>query len=145
MKKVFLSVPMRGRTKGNIMLSLDKMKAITNIALGEDVEFINTIVEEHAPEGCHESVWYLGESIKKLSEADVLVTVDCPYWLNSKGVDAERRIFQDYLIDYNKKELQYIELPIALVMDADEFEELREQYEKDCVCCEGTANTILRG
>lgn len=134
MKKVFLSVPMRGRHKDDIMLSLEKMKQITKIAFGDDVEFINTIVKDVPPEGCHESVWYLGESIKLLSQADVLVSVDCPYWLRAKGCENETRIFQDYLVDYNKRQLQHIELPIALVMDQDEFETLRRENEKSCAC-----------
>lgn len=133
MKKVFLSVPMRGRTKENIEKSLEKMKAYTRIALGEDVEFINTIVKETPPENAHASVWYLGKSIQLLSEADVLVCVDCPYWLRAKGCENERRIFQDYLVDYNKKQLQYIELPIFLVMDAEEYDALyKENEEKEC-------------
>ena len=145
MKKVFLSVPMRNRTKENIEASLEKMKAHTRIALGEDVEFINTIVKETPPANANDSVWFLGKSIQLLADADVLVCVDCPYWLRAKGCENEKRIFQDYLIDYKKRELQYIELPLALVMEESEFDTLREEAERNekACCCDAPCNSKI--
>ena len=64
MKKVFLSVPMRDRTIENIEKSLEKMKAIIKLSLGEDIEFINTLVEPKPPyKTNNEAMRYLGNSI----------------------------------------------------------------------------------
>lgn len=129
MKKVFLSVPMRNRTKENIEKSLEKMKAITKAAIGEDIEFINTVVEDKPPyTTANEAIWYLGKSIQLLSQADILVTVEIPYWLRSPGVETEREIFRNY----NNKST-YIQLPVELVIDEKELEELDALYEKSCV------------
>lgn len=128
MRKVFLSVPMKNRTKENIEKSLEKMKAITKIALeNEEIEFINTLVEEQPPYKTeNEAVWYLGKSIQLLSQADILVCVDAPYWMRANGCENEKKIFRDYMC--NQNELKYIELPIYLVMDEEEYEELYSKH-----------------
>lgn len=77
MKKVFISMPMKGRTKENIDDSIRRMKNVITAILDEEVEFINTIVEEEPPylkDKDHTSVWYLGKSIQILSQADYLAT-----------------------------------------------------------------------
>ena len=129
MKKVFLSVPMKNRTKENIEKSLEKMRVIARIALeNEEIEFINTVVEEKPPyTTANEAVWYLGKSIELLSQADVLVCVDAPYWLRAHGCENEKRIFQDYM-GTNQKDSRYIELPISLIMCAEEWDELYNKY-----------------
>lgn len=136
MKKVFLSVPMKGRTKENIEKSLEKMMAIAKIALeNEEIEFINTIVEDRPPyETNSQAVWYLGKSLELLSQADVLVCVDTPYWLHAYGCESEKRIFQEYINTSHKDlSVKYVELPICLVMSADEYEELyKKYYEGEC-------------
>ena len=134
MKKVFLSVPMKGRTKENIEKSLEKMRAITKVALeNEEIEFINTLVEEKPPyETNNQAVWYLGKSIELLSQADILVCVDTPYWMRAHGCENEKRIFQDYM-NTNRKDLsaRYIELPIYLIMGVEEYEELYNKYDEE--------------
>lgn len=135
MKKVFLSVPMKGRTKERIEDSLEKMKAIAKIALdNEEIEFINTLVEEQPPyETSNEAIWYLGKSIELLSQADVLVCVDTPYWLHAYGCENEKRIFQDYHNTGCKdSELTYVEVPLFMIMSFKEINELNDKYEKEC-------------
>ena len=132
MKKVYLSVPMKGRTKENIEKSLRKMREYTRIALGEDVEFINTEVKEQAPKGANEAVWCLGQSISLMSHADILVCVDAPYWIQSKGCAVEKRVFQDYINHYNDNDdIRYIELPAYLIIDPNEWKELYDNYTEE--------------
>lgn len=133
-KKVFLSVPMRGRTKENIEKSLEKMREYTRIALGYDIEFINTVVEEKPPYNTeNEAMWYLGKSIQLLSQADVLVCVDRAYTLNSSGCEIEKAVFKEYH-SINIGELNFIELPLCFVIDLDEIDELYEKNYKICDC-----------
>ena len=142
--KVFLSVPMKNRTKENIEKSLEKMRQYARIAFGNDVEFINTVVQDKPPyTNCNEAVWYLGQSISLMSQADMFVCVDTPYWLESKGCEVEKRTFFSYLA--NEIPSNFIELPIRLVMDREEYEylckkNLEEQRPvRDCIPSVGTA------
>lgn len=76
MKKLFISCPMRNRTEEAIRESMDKMHKIAEATLGEELEVIQSYIKDNPPENSKQAVWYLGESIKKLSEADVFITID---------------------------------------------------------------------
>lgn len=75
MKKIFVSVPMRGRTEEAIKASITKMKKIAEAYEGEELELIDSYIPDAAPECNNQRLWYLGESIKKLADADVFVGV----------------------------------------------------------------------
>ncbi len=76
MKKLFASVPMRGRTEEEIRESFAKMKRIAEAYEGESLELIDTWIAEEPPEGAKTSaVWYLGKSLEMLSTADVYIGV----------------------------------------------------------------------
>lgn len=80
MKTVFISCPMRGRTKEDIDKSFEKISKAAKALLGEDIKFIHTIVEEKAPYDTQkEAIWYLGGAIQILSKADVFVCVSKTY------------------------------------------------------------------
>ena len=73
MSKVFISCPMKDRTKEEIEKTIQDMKNEAKKVLG-DVEFINTIVEEKPPYNTNnEAIWYLGKSIQILSQCEALV------------------------------------------------------------------------
>ena len=76
MKKLFASVPMRGRTEEEIRESFAKMKRIAEEYEGEELELIDTWIAEEPPEGAKtNAVWYLGKSLEMLSTADVYIGV----------------------------------------------------------------------
>lgn len=76
MKKLFASVPMRGRTEEEIRESFAKMKRIAEAYEGEELELIDTWIAEEPPEGAKtNAVWYLGKSLEMLSTADVYIGV----------------------------------------------------------------------
>ena len=75
MKKLFVSVPMKGRTEEEIKSSIQKMKKIAEIYEGEELELIDSYIEDNPPKDTKEAVWYLGESLKKLSQADVFIGI----------------------------------------------------------------------
>lgn len=76
MKKLFVSVPMKGRTEEEIKTSIQKMKKIAEIYEGEELELIDSYIEDNPPKDNNEAVRYLGESIKKLAQADVFIGID---------------------------------------------------------------------
>ena len=94
MKKLFVSVPMKGRTEEEIRESIDKMKKIAEIYEGEELELIDSYIEHNPPQNSNQAVWYLGESLKKLSEADVFIGIDDCYEWN--GCEVEYRVATSY-------------------------------------------------
>ena len=75
MKKLFVSVPMKGRTEEEIKASIQKMKKIAEVYEGEELELIDSYIEDNPPQNKNQAVWYLGESIKKLAQADVFIGI----------------------------------------------------------------------
>ena len=76
MKKLFVSVPMKGRKEEEIKDSIQKMKKIAEIYEGEELELIDTYIEDDAPKDNNQGVWYLAESLKKLAQADVFIGIN---------------------------------------------------------------------
>ena len=100
MKKLFISCPMEGRTEQEIKESIEKMKKIAEIYEGEELELIDSYIEQNPPQNCNKGIWYLGESLKKLSEADVFIGIDDYYgW---KGCCAEHEVAMKYGIKYHE-------------------------------------------
>lgn len=79
MKKLFVSVPMKGRTKEAIKNSIECMHKIAEITFGEELELIDSYIEDTPPTNINQSVWYLGKSIEFLAQADYFigVNIDC--------------------------------------------------------------------
>lgn len=75
MKKLFISVPMRNRTECGIKASMEQMHRIAEAVFGEELEVIRTYISDDPPESTNMAIWYLGESIKKLSEADCFIGI----------------------------------------------------------------------
>ena len=76
MKKLFVSVPMKGRRQEDILHSIKRMHEIAEIMINERLEIIPSYIEDKPPVDVKEAVWYLGESIKKLSQADYMAKTD---------------------------------------------------------------------
>ncbi len=94
MKKLFVSVPMEGRTEEEIKTSIQKMKKIAEIYEGEELELIDSYIEDNPPKDSKEAVWYLGESLKKLAQADVFIGICESYDWN--GCYIERKTAERY-------------------------------------------------
>ena len=94
MKKLFVSVPMKGRTEEEIKASIQKMKKIAEVYEGEELELIDSYVEDDPPKNVHSPVWYLGKSLEKLSEADIFIGIEDDY--NWNGCYIERQAAHRY-------------------------------------------------
>jgi hypothetical protein len=73
--KIFLSVPMKNKTKQEIEKTIEFMKDKAIEKFGySGIEFINTIVEEKPPYSTNnEAIWYLGKSIELLAQCSVII------------------------------------------------------------------------
>ena len=89
MKKLFVSVPMKGRTEEAIRNSIAKMKKVAEAYEGEELELIDSYIEDKPPVDGKTSVWYLAKSIEKLVDADVLITVSEAYMWSGCYIESE--------------------------------------------------------
>lgn len=76
MKKLFVSIPMRGRTDHAIRHSIEEMHKIAEIAFGEKLEVIDSHFEGIDVAVKNWSIYYLGKSIKAMANADYFIGID---------------------------------------------------------------------
>lgn len=94
MTTFFISQPMNGKTDEEIKANRRKCEAWLTKAFGS-VTIIDSFITEDPPKDCKNiPVWYLGESIKQLSMADVLVLWGD--WANARGCLIEREVAIKY-------------------------------------------------
>lgn len=118
MKKLFISVPMKGRTEENIRKSIEKMHKIAEIVFDEELEVIPSYTEDKPSKDCKEAIWYLGKSIEKLAEADFFIGIKWQEFF--KGCNMEREIAYSYGI-------KSFEIDYTMFSDAVEIE--RKYYD----------------
>lgn len=106
MKKLFVSVPMKGRTEEEIKASIQKMKKIAEIYEGEELELIDSYIEDNPPQNNNQAIWYLGESLKKLAQADVFIGICESYDWN--GCCIERKTADKYGIKAYAIPVRYV-------------------------------------
>ncbi|MCQ2300019.1 MAG: hypothetical protein MJZ81_07850 [Bacteroidales bacterium] len=110
MKKLFISCPMKGRTEEAIKESMVKLHKFAELMTGEELEVIDSYIEnppefsELTPDS-EIRLWYLGESIKKMAKADVVI--GCPYIGCGAFVGCEAEL--KAAMDYNKQVIRLTE------------------------------------
>ena len=72
MKKVFVSLPMNGKTDEEILKEREECFERAKHILGEDTELIDTFITEDPPEGCNVGLWYLAKSLELMANADIV-------------------------------------------------------------------------
>lgn len=122
-KRLYISCPMKGRTEETIRHSMARMHKMAEAVFDQELEVIPTYVKHTPPENANNAVYCLGESIKKMAEADYFIGVD--YSVAFKGCEAERVIACLYDIPVHT-------IPLSMMPDALETEKAaREQFDKD--------------
>jgi hypothetical protein len=95
MKKVFISVGMRGREDEAVRKDIRRAMLKTIGKIGPNVRFVHNY-DCVGPDDAGRT-WYLGEAIKKLGDCDVCYFVKG--WQNHKGCIAEMEICKLYGIE----------------------------------------------
>ena len=95
MKKLFISQPMRGKTDEEILSVREKAIAKAKELVGEPVEVLDSFFQS-APVDA-KPLWYIGESIKFLAEADVAYFAKG--WENARGCRIEHECAKEYNVD----------------------------------------------
>lgn len=93
-KKLFISCPMRGRSEDAIRRDMDRMHKMAEIVFDQELEVIPTYIEHIPPETTNKSIWCLGESIKKLAEADYFIGV--AGLTQNRGCEVEAHVAHAY-------------------------------------------------
>ena len=93
MTKIFISQPMNGKTTEEI--ENERNYIIDRLRENESVEIIDSFFKDKPYEAS--PLWYLGESIKLMSEADVVFF--CNGWQTARGCKIEHDCALEYGID----------------------------------------------
>lgn len=93
MTKIFISQPMNGKTTEEI--ENERNYIIDRLRENESVEIIDSFFKDKPYEAS--PLWYLGESIKLMSEADVVFF--CNSWQTARGCQIEHDCALEYGID----------------------------------------------
>lgn len=121
MKKLFVSVPMKCRTEEEIKASIQKMKKIAEIYEGEELELIDSYIEDNPPENNNQAIWFLGKSLEKLATADVFIVIEDTW--NWNGCSIEDETARIYGIKTYRVKPQYV---------IDNYESLVKSLERTC-------------
>lgn len=131
MKKLFVSCPMNGRTKEQILKSMKIGRAIAESYFNEEeLLVINTLVDENPSEYIkNERLWHLAKSLELLAETDCCITVDIygygDKFLNRfKSCGIEENIIEEMHIPNYKVDLR----AIAPDLFNDGVEEKKRRY-----------------
>lgn len=133
MVKVFLDVPTQGRGLSDVLKSIDKMKVYATTSLSDvfeedtEVKFYSVLDTDSTELGIKSpKIAYLGNILKLLADCDVLVTVDCPFWL----IDKTTSTIDDVYTHLADKEVKKLRLPLECVMSESERNSLYSDYQK---------------
>lgn len=121
MKKIFISVPMKGRTSEDINKSVQMMKSIGKAYFpNEEVVFIDNFVSCDIEDPQKRSIYCLGQAITKMADADTLI-IPNSIW-ESNGCIVERDVAYRY-------GLRVIEVDLPIVCPDIVEARLKEQTE----------------
>ena len=95
MKKLFISQPMKGKTNVEIKKEREEAIRCAKEMMSDEVEVIDSFFENAPVEA--KPLWYLGESLKLLSTADVAYFATG--WKNARGCKIEHTCAQQYGIN----------------------------------------------
>lgn len=95
MKKLFISQPMKGKTNVEIKKEREEAIRCAKEMMNDEVEVIDSFFENAPAEA--KPLWYLGESLKLLSTADVAYFATG--WKEARGCKIEHTCAQQYGIN----------------------------------------------
>lgn len=121
MKKLFISCPMKGRTEENIRDSIARMHKIAEAYFGQQLEVIPSYIPDQAPYVVNRRIWYLGESIKMMAEAEYYIGIT--YCDAFAGCCVENEVAQHYDIPRFFVDLSM--MPDACEIEKQYYTELR--------------------
>ena len=96
--KVFISQPMNGKSEEEILEERKYAIADAKRRFGEDVEIIDSYLEDYNPTGGCISLKYLAKSIELLADADIAYFMQG--WKDARGCKIEFECAKAYGVSY---------------------------------------------
>lgn len=98
MTKVFISVPMKGRSEEDIKSDIERAKGILRSAI-DNVEFADSFYKDDVESRVcdakkHPGLAYLGRSLKDMADCDIVFF--CNGWEHARGCWLEKRAARSY-------------------------------------------------
>lgn len=95
--KIFISMPMKSKSTEQVRVEMNKIFDYIKIKLPA-AKLIDSVIlnadKQIALNGDDVGIWYLGESLKRLSEADIVFFVND--WQQYRGCSIERQVAEKY-------------------------------------------------
>lgn len=120
MKKLFVSIPLKGRSKEEIQDSLDKIKEAAEGLLGEKVDLLHQEAKDvpeftKDDENAREALKFLSKDLDLMADADYFATIDCNW--EYRHCEIEESIFRRYFLesDYQEAKDVILHFPTQLV------------------------------
>lgn len=132
MKKVFVSIPLKGRTKEQIQDSLDKIKGAVEGLLDGEVEILHQDVKDipdFDKDEEEDSLEFLGKNIQLMADADYFATIDCNW--DYRHCSLEEDIFRRYKCfgNYEKEKENMLKFSMNIIAP-DVVKKEKEEAEK---------------
>lgn len=93
MKNLFISQPMNGKTKKEILAERDRAMIQAAKRIGEPVFVLDSVLND-SPEGVNRPLWCLGRSLQIMAEADVAYFTKG--WDKARGCRIEHMCADEY-------------------------------------------------
>lgn len=96
MKKLFVSLPMRGLSEQEIKKRMNYLKSLVELELEEEVILIDTFIKDEpdSKEINDVGLYYLGESIAEMAYADIVIFAND--WMKARGCKVEYKAAIEY-------------------------------------------------
>ena len=93
--KLFISIPMKGRTREDVKYQMTKDKQRLEQLFGVEFELIDSVIDEDAPKDTtHPALWFIGKSISMMADADLVYF--SKGWEGATGCKIEQEIAKTY-------------------------------------------------
>ena len=96
--KLFVSLPMHDRYEEDIREEMEGIRNLIEQEFETEVELIDSVRHGEPPADILHRNWYLGQSISKLAQANVVAFA--PEWRNAHGCIIERMVCDFYNIPF---------------------------------------------
>ena len=110
MKKLFVSLPMKGLSEREIRKRMNYLKSLVELELKEEVILIDTFIENEpdSKEINNIGLYFLGESIKEMAYADIVIFADD--WKKARGCKVEYAAAVEYEVKILYENCLFIKL-----------------------------------
>ena len=120
MKKLFISLPMRGLSEREIRKRMNYLKSLVELELKEEVILIDTFIKDEpdSEEINDIGLYFLGKSIEEMAYADIAIFANG--WMKARGCKVEYKAAVEYGVKILYEDRLFIKLILKPKGERDE-------------------------